>query len=135
MQQMDAYYCGDHPLPFLTKAHEAKMHGRVPAAARRLAVELHGPRRRRRRGAPPRRGFRLSARPTDRDKRSWEIWQANQMDAESQTAFVEALVKGVSYLSVWEGQDEYPDDRRRGSDADDRRLRPRQRTTGSAPPR
>jgi hypothetical protein len=47
------------------------------------------------------------------------------MDAESQAAFVEALVKGVSYLSVWAGDRQVPDDRRRGSDADDRRLRPR----------
>jgi hypothetical protein len=53
-------------------------------------------------------GFRLSAE-TDpvADKQSWAIWQANQMDAESQAAFVEALVKGVSYLSVWPG-DKYP---------------------------
>lgn len=108
MDLMDRYYTGDHPLPFLTKAHESKMRSEfrllledsrsnfmglvVDTVEERLKVE----------------GFRLSAE-TDpvADDASWAIWQANQMDAESQTAFVEALVKGVSYLSVWAG-DPYP---------------------------
>lgn len=105
MQLMDRYYRGEHPLPFLTRTHEAKMRDEfrqlledsrsnfmrlvVDAVEERLSVE----------------GFRLSS-STDAvaDRESWEIWQANQMDAESQTAFVEALVKGVSYLSVWAGE-------------------------------
>lgn len=105
MRRMDAYYSGDHPLPFLTKAHNAKMRDEfrqlledskanfmrlvVEAVDERLVVE----------------GFRLSA-DTDptADQATWKnIWQANQMDAQSSTAFSEALVKGVSYLSVWEG--------------------------------
>ena len=50
-------------------------------------------------------GFRLSAASSvEADQASWDIWQANQMDAQSQVAFVESLVKGVSYLSVWEGE-------------------------------
>jgi hypothetical protein len=56
-------------------------------------------------------GIRLSASSDQQsDQESWNIWQANQMDADSQTAFVEALVKGVSYLSVWgpSEPDEYP---------------------------
>lgn len=111
MQTMNAYYTGDHPLPFLTKAHNSKMRDEfrqlledqrtnfmrlvVDAVEERMRVE----------------GFRLSAE-TDpvADKDSWAIWQANQMDAESQAAFIEALVKGVSYLSVWapQGADKYP---------------------------
>jgi hypothetical protein len=102
MQLMDSYYRGDHPLPFLTKAHDSKMHDEfrllledsranfmrlvVDATEERLKVD----------------GFRLSAE-TDAvaDKDAWKIWQANKMDAESQSAFIEALVKGLSYLSVW----------------------------------
>jgi hypothetical protein len=108
MQRMSNYYDGHHPLPFLTKAHDAKMHNEfrqllddsqsnfmglvVDAVEERLHVE----------------GFRLSASADETaDKRSWEIWQANNMDAESSTAINEALVKGVSYISVWEG-DEHP---------------------------
>jgi hypothetical protein len=108
MQRHDDYYTGNHPLPFVTKAHNAKMRDEfrqlledcrsnfmglvVDAVEERLRVE----------------GFRLSA-ATDAtaDTRSWEIWQANQMDAESQAAFIEALVKGMAYLSVW-GGDPYP---------------------------
>lgn len=110
MSLMDAYYRGDHPMPFVTKAHSAKMKDEfrqlledsrsnfmrlvVDATEERLKVE----------------GFRLSASEDPRsDARTWEIWQANQMDAESQTAFVEALVKRVSYLSVWKEEgDEFP---------------------------
>lgn len=102
MAKMDSYYRGDHPLPFLTKAHESKYRDEfrklledcranfmrlvVDAIEERLRVE----------------GFRLSPE-TDAtaDSPSWKIWQANSMDANSQTAFVESLVKGLSYLSVW----------------------------------
>lgn len=105
MDEYDDFYEGEHPLPFLTKAHNSKMRDEfrqmlkdsqanfcrlvVDAVDERLAVE----------------GFRLSA-STDQeaDAESWRLWQANGMDSESQTAFVEALVKGVSYISVWAGQ-------------------------------
>lgn len=108
MQLMDAYYTGDHPLPFLTKTHTAKIRNEfrqlledsksnfmglvVDTCEERLKVE----------------GFRLSA-ANDKvaDQKSWDIWQANGMDQESQTAFLETLVKGVTYLSVWEGE-KYP---------------------------
>jgi hypothetical protein len=47
-------------------------------------------------------GFRLSAsNDLQADKPSWDIWQANQMDSLSRMAFLDSLVKGVSYISVW----------------------------------
>jgi hypothetical protein len=52
-------------------------------------------------------GFKLSAE-TDSTAgldKAWEMWQANDMDAQSQTAILEALTKGVSYLSVWADDD------------------------------
>lgn len=102
MQQMDDYYTGDHPLPFVTRAHAEKVRNEfrellkdsrsnfaelvVDAVAERLRVD----------------GFRLSASSDEAaDEAAWATWQANGMDAESQVAFVEALVKGVSYVSVW----------------------------------
>lgn len=108
MKLMDDYYAGSHPLPFVTKAHNAKMRDEfrglledsksnfmelvVDAVEERMRVD----------------GFRLSAeKDAKADDESWRIWQQNQMDAESQTAFVEALVKRVSYLSVWSG-DRHP---------------------------
>jgi len=107
----DDYYDGNHPLPFLTQAHNAKMHDEfrrlldesrsnfcrlvVDATEERLQVE----------------GIRLSAQSdAQADQASWDIWQAIQMDQESATAILDALVKGISYISVWPGEqpDDYP---------------------------
>lgn len=102
MQKLNDFYTGDHPLPFLTKAHLPKIRDEfrelladsrsnftalvVDAVEERLRVE----------------GIRLSASSDQAaDSETWDTWQANNMDSESQIAFVEALVKGVSYLSVW----------------------------------
>jgi len=111
MERFAAYYEGRHPLPFVTRAHSAKMHNEfrrmldesrsnfcrlvVDAVEERLGVE----------------GFRLSAATDPQaDRASWDIWQANNMDQESATAILDSLVKGVSYLSVWPGarEDDYP---------------------------
>jgi hypothetical protein len=105
MQLLDRYYTGEHPLPFVTRAHNAKMRDEFHTLLKdsrsnfmRLVVDVVEERLRVE-------GFRLSASADEQaDQDSWDIWQANQMDAESQTAFVEALVKGVSYLSVWAGE-------------------------------
>lgn len=108
---MDRYYSGDHPLPFLTKAHESKMRSEfrllledsrtnfmrlaIDSTLERLTVD----------------GFRLSAQNDPvADADSWAIWQANNLDSDAGTAFLEAMVKGVSYVSVWAPQpgSEYP---------------------------
>lgn len=106
MLKHDRYYRGEHELPFLTHAHKDKIQKEflrllqeskanfarlvVDTTVERLSAE----------------GFRLSASSdATSDRESWDIWQANCMDAQSQTAFVEALVKGVSYLSVWSDED------------------------------
>lgn len=102
VKMTDAYYRGDHPLPFLSKAHTEKIRNEfrqmlddsrtnfmrlvVDVVAERLQVD----------------GFRLSAESdVVADKDSWDIWQANNLDSLSRTAFLETLVKGVAYFSVW----------------------------------
>lgn len=107
LQALDDYYTGDHPLPFLTPAHAEKMRSQfrqmleesrsnfmrllVDVVDERLQVE----------------GFRLSAdSDIQSDKDSWEIWQANKMDSLSRLAFLDSLVKGVSYISVWSDTDD-----------------------------
>jgi SPP1 Gp6-like portal protein len=112
MELMDRYYRGDHPLPFLTKAHKAKIRDQFSELLSdsrsnfmRLVVDVVEERLRVT-------GFRLSASADQAaDANSWDIWQANQMDALSQMAFVEALVKGLSYASVWfdTDGDNFPD--------------------------
>jgi hypothetical protein len=49
-------------------------------------------------------GFRLGSNP-DGDKRAWKLWQANQLDAESQLVHTEALINGRTYVLVWNGED------------------------------
>jgi len=46
-------------------------------------------------------GFRLGSNP-EGDKRAWKLWQANQLDAESQLVHTEGLINGRTYVLVWE---------------------------------
>lgn len=38
---------------------------------------------------------------------AWDLWQANNLDEESQLAHADAILYGISYVSVWRG-DKYP---------------------------
>jgi hypothetical protein len=98
--KMERFYRGEHPLPFLTDAHRSKMRDEfrqllnesqsnfmrlvVDVVEERLAVD----------------GF--STDGDQADDAADAIWAANDMESASQVAFLESLVKGVSYLSVWE---------------------------------
>lgn len=105
LQTMERYYSGDHPLPFLTDAHKGKMRDEfkqlleesqsnfmrlvVDAVEERMEVD----------------GFTTGADEGDGkpvDEKAEAVWEANDLGSLSQVAFLEALVKGVSYLSVWE---------------------------------
>jgi hypothetical protein len=102
MQKMEQFYRGHHPMPFLTDAHEGKMRDEfqqmldesqsnfmrlvVDVVGERLAVE----------------GFSVDGGEDDAVE---EIWRANHLDSASRVAFTEAMVKGVSYLSVWDDAD------------------------------
>jgi len=102
MRRLDDYYSGNHPLPFVTPAHQDKLRNEFRQLLEesrtnfmRLVVDVVEERMRVE-------GFRESARSDiTTDQRAWEIWQENQMDSQSQVAILEALVKSVSYLSVW----------------------------------
>lgn len=44
------------------------------------------------------------------DPQAWDIWQANNLDELSSTVHLEALLNGVSYVTVWKGDDpKYPE--------------------------
>jgi len=95
----DDYYEGRHPLAFATPKFRDAFGIAfrefadnwcdlvVDAVEERLNVE----------------GFRLGTNP-EGDKRAWKIWQANQLDAESQLAHTEALINGRAYILVWDGE-------------------------------
>ena len=94
-EMFDAYYCGDHPLPWLApqaqhdfrrilKMTRSNYMGLVvDATAERLSVE----------------GFRIG-NSEEADKDTWRIWQANNLDAHFDQGIVESLIVGRSYLLV-----------------------------------
>lgn len=112
LDALDDYYTGDHPLPFLTPAHAEKMRSQFRQMLEesrsnfmRLLVDVVDERLQVQ-------GFRLSAdSDLETDADTWDIWQANRLDSLSRSAMLDSLVKGVSYVSVWEDTDgdNYPD--------------------------
>ena len=104
MKLYENYYRGTHPLPFVTSKDKAKMQKEFQSlleASRtnfcRLVVDSVEERMRVD-------GFHTGD-SDQMDAAAWEIWQANQMDVQSNVAFIESLVKGVSYISVWDDMD------------------------------
>jgi hypothetical protein len=49
-------------------------------------------------------GFRVGEK-LEADKDAWRIWQANELDAQSQLAHCESLICGESYGTVWVGDE------------------------------
>lgn len=92
----DAYYRGDHPLPWL--APQAQDEFRrilrmtrsnymglvIDAVTERLQVE----------------GFRLGPDSEDADAETWRIYQANNLDSDTDQVWLEALIGGVAYMQV-----------------------------------
>lgn len=91
----NSYYSGDHPLPWLSPTARDEFKRLVQmtrsnymglvcdATAERLNVE----------------GFRFGEdEPADKD--AWRIWQANNLDSDSDMAWLEAIICGVSYFHV-----------------------------------
>jgi len=92
----DAYYRGDHPLPWL--APQARQEFRrilqmtrsnymglvVDAMVERLQIE----------------GFRLGANEEQADAETMRIWQANNLDSDSDQALLEAAICGQSYMLI-----------------------------------
>lgn len=96
------YYDGDHNLGFASEKFLEAFGGLfrafsdnwcatvVDAAEERLNVE----------------GFRVSDAADSSDQGAWDIWQRNELDAQSQLAHQEALYAGVSYVTVWPESDD-----------------------------
>lgn len=102
LQRLQDYHDGKHRLAFSSEKFRQSFGGMfsafadnwcqlvVDAVEERLNVE----------------GFRHGTDP-NADKDAWSIWQRNGLDADSQLAHSESLIKGDSYAIVWaddEGQ-------------------------------
>ncbi len=102
IERLRHYHEGQQPLMFATKAWREKFgptFGQivdnfcelvVDAATERMTVQ----------------GFRFGDRDTS--KRAWDIWQANQLDLESDIAHTDAMVGAYSYVLVWPDEDGRP---------------------------
>lgn len=101
MTRLDDYYRGRHPLLYSGEKFRAAFGNIfagfsdnftalvVDAVEERLDVQ----------------GFRMG-KEREADADAWEIWQENDLDAWSQVAHIEALVKSASYALVWADEDE-----------------------------
>jgi hypothetical protein len=98
--EYDSFYEGTQPLAFASERFSevfGRRYSRLPANFMPLVVEAE-------RERLVVQGFRFG-NSADADRGVWRIWQANQLDAESQIAHEIALVKGVSYALVAPGPD------------------------------
>jgi hypothetical protein len=91
-----AYYDGDQPLLFTTRKFQEAFGPLFKTFSDnwcQLVVDAVDERLR-----PE--GFRIGTE-TKGDKKVWDIWQRNQLDADSQLAHTDALSLGDSYALVW----------------------------------
>jgi hypothetical protein len=91
----DAYYRGDHPLPWLAPRARDEFKRMVQmtrsnymglvcdATAERLSVE----------------GFRFG-QATEADQETWRLWQGNDLDSTGNVAWLEALIAGKAFFLV-----------------------------------
>lgn len=103
LQRLQDYHDGKHRLAFTSQKFREAFGGMfasfadnwcqlvVDAVEERLNVE----------------GFRYGTDP-NADADAWNIWQKNCLDAESQLAHSEALIKGEAYAIVWGDADGQP---------------------------
>lgn len=95
LKRYDNYYRGDHSLAFSTSKYREAF-GRLFAASPNNFMTLVVDSVEERLDVD---GFRIGDEQGDED--AWRIWQDNQLDAESQLAHTEALIKEQSYALVW----------------------------------
>lgn len=95
VEEFDTFHRGQQPLAFASQKFRevfGARYGRIPANFMPLVVDAE-------RERLIVQGFRFANRASG-DDAAWRIWQANQLDAESQIAHEIALVKGEAYALV-----------------------------------
>jgi Phage portal protein, SPP1 Gp6-like. len=96
MERYEAYYAGRQPLAFVSDTFRAAFGDRFREFSSNfmsLVVDAH-------RERLQVQGIRIGEN-RDGDTDAWDWWQRNRLDAESQTAHTESLVKGIAYVLVW----------------------------------
>jgi hypothetical protein len=102
IQRYDDYYNGIQPLAFASEKFRDAFGDRFRAfSSNFMALVVDGTGER-----LTIQGFRFSEPQGDKDL--WSIWQANDLDAASQLAHTESLIKGMAYTLVEPNGDSYP---------------------------
>jgi hypothetical protein len=104
MTQLEDYYCGRQPLAFVSETFLKAFGSRFrifSANFMALVVDTH-------RQRLQVQGIRIGDHSTGSTD-AWDWWQRNRLDAESQTAFTESLVKGIVYILVWPNEKGEPE--------------------------
>lgn len=94
LNRWDAYYRGDQPLAFASSKFRESFGERFPAFSSNFCELVVNGTAERLEVA----GFRFGSEAANRA--AWDIWQQNDMDANSQLAHQEALIKGMAYALV-----------------------------------
>jgi hypothetical protein len=96
MERFESYYSGRQPLAFVSDTFRAAFGDRFREFSSNfmsLVVDAH-------RERLQVQGIRIGDN-REGDEDAWRWWQANRLDAESQIAHTESLVKGLAYVLVW----------------------------------
>ncbi len=101
VQVTSDYYDGVHNLKFMSQRFRQAFNGQLDAFADNwMRIVADSPEERLNID-----GFRVGEEPVA-DKDAWRIWQANDMDGQSQLAHLASIVNGTAYAIVWTGDDE-----------------------------
>jgi len=103
LDKLDKYFEGEQPLKYMAPAMEAEIGDRVSQLVLnwlRFGAEAYENRL-------DVKGFRYRGASSS-DEELWQIWQANDLDEQSQQAHLDSLVLGRSYVIV--GAGDTPDD-------------------------
>ena len=101
VQVTSDYYDGVHDLKFMSKRFRQTFNGQLDAFADNwMRIVADSPEERLNID-----GFRVGEQ-TEADKDAWRIWQANDMDGQSQLAHLASIVNGTAYAIVWVGDDD-----------------------------
>lgn len=98
------YYDGDHPLEFTSEEFRNAFGGLFKALAEnwcRLVPDVVEERLNIG-------GFRVGDNQSA-DSAAWALWQANEMDAQSSIAHLDALICGGTFATAWYGEDGQPE--------------------------
>lgn len=101
LERFDRYYRGEHDLKFASaKFQTAFGHMFLSSSDNWMPIVVDSVQERLRVE-----GFRLGDN-TEGDKRAWALWQANNLDAESDVLHTESLINGVAYTLTWPDADD-----------------------------